>query len=424
MNRQQVRRTSYRDAGRGPRPGHRYPAQVSARLWTPAFVGLAVANFCASMIFYLLVPTMTAYAMAAFGVGPAAGGTLASIFFIGALAARLVSGGVFAQLGARRMATWAAVLYLASTAGYLVAPTYEVTLVVRFVNGLGFGLLSSALVSGILLTLPLHRRGEGAGFFGVSISLAIGLGPFVALSLTGGPWGMRGVFAAATASALLSLALVLLAGRGLPERAPAAPDQMGRPSGWGSLLDRRAVGASVVVALGAVAYSVILAFLGPATAGTHLAPAASAFFGVYAGVLLFSRPAAGRLQDRRGAQAVLVPATLLLIVGVALVASLAAGWLLLVGAAVLGLGFGTMTTATQAAVANRVPRERTGAAVATYFFLLDLGTGLGPIALGLLVPAWGYQGAFAAAVGVAALAAAANAVQVVRARPGRSPARP
>ncbi|HHX86042.1 MAG TPA: MFS transporter, partial [Actinomycetales bacterium] len=54
----------------------------------------------------------------------------------------------------------------------------------------------------------------------------------------------------------------------------------------------------------------------------------------------------------------------------------------------------SVTTGGQAAVITRVPRERTGAAVATHFFMLDLGTGLGPILFGLLVPALGYAGVF------------------------------
>lgn len=82
---------------------------VSQRLFTPTFIGLAVANFCNSMIFYLLVPTMASYAATEFGAGPAAGGALASIFFIGALAARLVSGWLAQRLGPRTLGQVAAV---------------------------------------------------------------------------------------------------------------------------------------------------------------------------------------------------------------------------------------------------------------------------------------------------------------------------
>lgn len=395
------------------------------RLWTPTFVGLALATFCSAMIFYLLVPTMATHALDAFGAGPAAAGALASIFFIGALIARGVSGGLIDRFGVRRVALVAAVWYVATTAAYLPAPSYEATFVVRLLNGTGFGLFSSAVVTGAMLTLPPTRRAEGAGWLGVGVSLAIGLGPFVSLSVVHGPWGMGGVFAAATACAALALALVAALGRGLPGSPVAAADP-GRPAlrGWRTLLDRRAVGIGVVVMLGAFAYSAILAFLDPATTGTPLKPAASVFFLVYAGVVLVARPVGGRLQDRFGERAVLLPATVLLVVAMALVATLASGWVLLAGAVVLGFGWGTMTSGGQAAAVSRVPNERTGAAIATYFFLLDLGTGVGPIVLGALVPAVGYQGAFAAALLAAVGSVAAYGVELLRARRAPRPGRP
>ncbi|MMZ60580.1 major facilitator superfamily transporter [compost metagenome] len=43
-----------------------------------------------------------------------------------------------------------------------------------------------------------------------------------------------------------------------------------------------------------------------------------------------------------------------------------------------------------------------GLANSTYFILLDLGLGLGPFALGYLVPGLGYRGLYLALVGVIA----------------------
>lgn len=68
-----------------------------------------MAHFCNSMIFYPLVPTRASYAAAEFGAGPAASGALASSFFIGALAARLVSGWLAPRLSPRILGQVAAV---------------------------------------------------------------------------------------------------------------------------------------------------------------------------------------------------------------------------------------------------------------------------------------------------------------------------
>ena len=100
----------------------------------------------------------------------------------------------------------------------------------------------------------------------------------------------------------------------------------------------------------------------------------------------------------------IAPALLGFAVAMGVVASAQAGWWLLAGAAALGLTWGTMTTGGQAAIVSRVPRDRTGAAVATHFFMLDAGTGVGPILFGFLVPTIGYRGVFWVGAGLALLA--------------------
>lgn len=387
------------------------------RLWTPTFVGLSVANFGSSMIFYLLVPTMATYATDAFGATAIEGGTLASSFFIGALVARLISGAAVDRFGSRNLALAAAAIYLLSTAAYLMAPTLAATLAVRLLNGFGFGLFSSSLTSGVMLTLPPNRRGEGAGWFGIGISVSVGLGPFLALTLTKGPLGMRGVFLAALGCAALAFGLVATLGRGLPGP-PAATGAQGHDGApvWRTLLDRRALGLGVVVMFAAFGYSGILTFLDLATVGTDLAPAASLFFLVYSAVVLIGRPTTGRLQDTFGEYRVLGPALVLMVVGVALVAAASHGFVLLTAAALLGLGWGSITSGGQAAAASRVPRERTGAGVATFFFLLDLGTGVGPIVLGALVAPFGYRGVFVAGTLSATVALAIYASMFIRSR--------
>lgn len=383
-------------------------------LFTPAFIGLSVANFCNAMIFYLLVPAMASHAVAAFGASPVEAGTLASIFFIGALVARLFAGWLTDRWGPRRIAILGSLFYVVTTAAYLVSPTLLVMMGVRVLNGIGFGLVGSALVSGVMLALPAGRRAEGAGWFSVGISVAIGLGPWLALTIAGSTLGMHGVFVAAVIACSLGLLLIVAFRGGLPGRNADAAGPA--PLALGSLLDRRAMGMGTIMLLGGFAYSVILAFLDPATRGTDLAAAASWFFLVYAVVVLGWRPAAGKLQDKFGEGVLLVPALVVFALAMAVVAGASMAWVLLLGALLLGFSWGTITTGGQAAVVSRVPRERTGAAIATHFFMLDLGTGLGPIVLGGLVPALGFAGVFWVAAGLTLLALPVYIADLRRAR--------
>ena len=314
---------------------------MSERLWTPSFVGLSFAGFFNSMIFYLLVPAMAGHAVDSFGATPVEAGALASIFFVGALLARLFGGWLTDRFGPRRVALAASLFYVVTTAAYLVAPGLWMMMGVRLLNGIGFGLLGSALVGGVMMTLPAGRRAEGAVWFSVGISIAIGIGPWLALTLLGIA-GMRWVFIAALVAAVLTLVLLLVFRRGLPGRPDAT--QVLPPFSLRTLLDSRAMGMGAVIGLSGFAYSAILAFLAPATRDTPLAPAAAWFFLTYALVVLVSRPAAGRVQDVLGEGRVIAPALLGFAVAMGVVASAQAGWWLLAGAAALGLTWGTMTT--------------------------------------------------------------------------------
>ena len=86
----------------------------------------------------------------------------------------------------------------------------------------------------------------------------------------------------------------------------------------------------------------------------------------------------------------------------------AAGWaVLLIGAALLlGFGVGTVQSCGLAMAVRVSSDERLGVANATFYMLLDVGVGIGPVLLGALVPLIGYSALYLcmAAVGLLALA--------------------
>ena len=77
---------------------------------------------------------------------------------------------------------------------------------------------------------------------------------------------------------------------------------------------------------------------------------------------------------RHGDDVVLVPALVAVIAGVTATALAGNGVVLLVGAAFLGIGYGTLISAGQAFAIARVPRAHAGIAVASFFLVVDAGT--------------------------------------------------
>lgn len=111
---------------------------------------------------------------------------------------------------------------------------------------------------------------------------------------------------------------------------------------------------------------------------------------MYAVALTLIRPFAGKLSDRFGEAAVIIP-SLVVTAGALIVLSLSSGLPGLIIAAILyGIGFGSAQPALQAATLRIAPEDRRGAANASFMTAFDLGIGLGAILLGLVSERIGY----------------------------------
>ncbi|MEI2732410.1 MAG: MFS transporter [Dermatophilaceae bacterium] len=387
------------------------PAVGDDRLWTPSFVALSLANLCVSFTFYVLVATLAGYAVNAYSAGQAQAGLVSSIFFIGAMLARLVAGRVLTAYGARRVVVWSLVALGLTCVAYLFPSTMASMLAVRTLHGIAYGFAATALASAVMADVPGARRGEGSGWFTTGMAVATGAAPFVGMTLARGPGGQQSVFLVTILACLVALGAALGVVRSIPAVVQAEPGRDGLPAGrepsagrvLAGLVDRRALPIGAVVGLCAFPFAAILAFLASHAEHSGLQGPASTYFLVYAAVILVSRPAAGVAQDRLGDVAVVVPVISSLVLGSVVTALATTPLALLCGAALLGLGYGTLTSVGQAIAVAAVGREHIGLGVSSYFLLVEVGTGLGPVLLGSLVDPLGYAGMFVAAAGFAVL---------------------
>lgn len=399
-----------------PEPGERPPSDPQ-RLWTTGFLLMWAGQFLISVNFYLLMTVMALYAMERFGTDQSTAGVATSAFIVGAILARLLTGKYMELLGRRRVLRTALVLLTLCTAAYLLETGFWGLLVVRVVNGVGFGMATTVLPASVQALIPAHRRGEGTGYFMLSTTLAAALGPLAGLRLSTAA-GYGTLFGACTAIALLGLVAGVLTR--VPELGLSADQRAGlRSFSVGQFVESRALPVSALMLFVGVAYSAVLSFLNPFAVEAGLVGAAGAYFVVYAVTVLLSRPFAGRLQDRRGDNAVLYPSLLLFVAALLLLAAADSPALVLASGTVLGVGYGAVLSAAQASAVRSAPLTHVGLSTSTYFLCMDVGVALGPVLMGALVPALGYRGMYVTAAGVVALGLVYYAaVPGSRARPG------
>jgi MFS family permease len=167
-----------------------------------------------------------------------------------------------------------------------------------------------------------------------------------------------------------------------------APYQAKPSAGRIQLVEKSVLPVTVAIFFLAVAYGGITTFLPLFAESIRVNP--GTFFLVYAVALTLIRPFAGKLSDRFGEAAVIIP-SLVVTAAALIVLSLSSGLPGLITAAILyGIGFGSAQPALQAATLRIAPENRRGAANASFMTAFDLGIGLGAILLGLVSERIGY----------------------------------
>ncbi|MEV7646803.1 MFS transporter [Arthrobacter sp. NPDC089319] len=364
--------------------------QQPTKLWTKNFILAIVVNLFISMVFYLLMTTMALYAVDRFQASDTAAGFASSAFVLGSVIARIFAGRLLDIVGRRRLILVAMAIFVVASLLYIPTGSLAWLLVLRIVHGMAFGAGTTAVAASAQTLIPHARRGEGTGYFGLSTTLSTAVGPFVGVLLAGlGNYNAMFYFCAAASVAALVVALFL--------RVPELPAAK-RPGRFrmtlSDIFETAALPISCVILLAGASYSGILTFLTSYAETRGSAASASVFFMVYAGAVLVSRLFAGRIQDRRGDNSVMYPTLISFVLGLLLLIP-EPTILTIIGSAIFsGIGFGTVMSSAQAIAVKVSPTMRIGTATSTFFLMLDIGGGLGPIVLGALIPVLDYPGMY------------------------------
>lgn len=373
------------------------------RLWSKDFILALVICIFLSFVFYLLVTSMAEYAVTRFAASDTVAGFTASAFVVGALIARIFTGAFLDVVGRYRVLIVSLGASVAASLLYLLADSLWLLIVVRLLHGMTFGVGHTAIMAAVQSIIPPARRAEGTGYFSTSTTLAAALGPFIALTVIA-DLGYDWLFVVSTAFTLVGfLGLFFLRVPELDSRyVPRVGLTTFHPR---NLLDRDGLRIGGVMFLCGIAYSSVMAFLFGYTSQMGMAHAAPYYFLSFACFSLIARLTLGRVQDRYGDNIVVYPLFVCFLTAMVLVAATQATWMIVLAGMLAGVGFGSLMASAQAITITAAGPARVGVATSTYFLMMDLGFGMGPILLGTLVGAFSYEAMYLVAAGVVFAAA-------------------
>lgn len=368
-------------------------------LWTVPFVLDTGINLLVFLIYYLLMVIIAVVAKDELGATAGEAGLAVGIYIIGTVVARIFTGRFVGALGCRKILYGGLLLYLISTVLYFYIPNILVLDTVRFINGFAYGITSTATSTIVATVIPKSRRGEGINYYGLSLSLAAAIGPFLGilmLSFT----SFRVIVAFCVILVVVCIVGAFLLRFEEPQFSAAIREEE-KGLKLSDYLEPRVNSISLVSVLVGLSYSGILGFMASFTREAGLVEAGTLFFIVYAVVITLTRPVLGIVFDRHGENCVLYPCFIFLAAGIVLLSRAANSWSVLLAAVFVGLGYGTYMSNGQAVVIKMVPVYRIGVATSTYFIALDLGLGVGPYLLGAWKEQVGFSGMFLTTAAIA-----------------------
>lgn len=378
---------------------------MKEKLWTTTFVVNMLLNFIFYLVFYLPTVVIGTMAMERYHASASIAGILSGIFIVGGFIARLWAGNNMKRLGAKKLLYIGTLIYFLLTFAYFFVHSVVLLLILRLVHGLGFGIAATA--SGTLAgaIVPSSRRGEGIGYYALSVTLSSAVGPFLSMFLyrTSGFYSLIWLSALLLFIALVGIFFIHV--EKTTDNSNSVNNKVHKKFAWSNYFEKEALPISLIAFLIGISYSSILSFMDAYARNIHLSEAASFFFLVYAITVLLSRPITGRVFDGFGDNFVMYPTYLFFALGLLLIGFAHSGWMLLLAAIFIGLGYGSFSPFGQAIAIRNSEAHRLGITTSTFFGFMDMGVGFGPFILGMFMPLLGYRNLYFASAILALLIA-------------------
>lgn len=363
------------------------PAPV---LWNRSFI-LCLFNNLFLFIFYFAQTTiLPIYILNELGGTLTQAGLAMTLFMLSSIAVRPFSGLIIEKLGRKKTLYLSESLFCLFAVAYIFADNLTALLVIRFLHGIWFSILTTVTVPIANDFIPAQRKGEGMGYFVMSVNLGIVLGPLLGLTLM---QDFSYLFVTSILAGIIVLGFIFCFMIPIAQYIPT-PQPVQRRLSLDDFMEKKALSVSVLALLISFSYASIMSYISPFADAKGLLEYAGLFFVVFAVAMMSLRPITGKIYDRKGPSYVIYPAIALFALGLALLSQIQTLTGFMLAAVCIGMGFGSVQPCLQTLAIQRAPKARIGHATSTFFTCYDIGIALGSLLLGLMIAKYSYSFAY------------------------------
>lgn len=355
------------------------------RLWSKSYLFLLITNLFVYIAFYLLVPTLPAFAVQAGGTGLQAS-LVVSGFSISSLICRAVTGHIADKVCRKPLLLIGLLIMALSTLSYIFLSIWGV-IIIRVFQGVGWGMASTAVAAEVSDIVPDKRKGEGMGYYSLSMIISMSLAPILAIMIMN---SYKFSIVAVISIILFGLGLITLQLISFNKnKVKCADREKERIIVLKDIFEKRALLPSLLCFLLTITLCGIMSYIMLFGKEIGLSNIWLYFLG-HVSMILVTRSFVGKLFDQKGHTIVIIPGAISMIIGLICLSYVHSVITLIVASLFYGFGYGAVQPSLQAWAVNRSPLERSGAANGTFLSSMDLSFTIGSILLSFIAEIKSY----------------------------------
>ena len=360
----------------------------SNRLWSPAFTNYGISSGILYMTQYVLVAALPIVITSELAGSDLDAGLAMTYFQIGTILCRIFAGRLIDGFNKRIVLLISTALFFIIMGLFNFTTSLEAVFVLRGLHGVVFALGTTVMATLAVLVLPPNRKGEGVNMFAIFSNIAMVLGPAIGLYALSS-YGSMALYIFLTVMTGLAMVLSNI----IPLSKELVLPKQSKYKGWhiSQFIENKSLPWALMGLFIGFTYSGVLVFIPIELNSMGAGIWGSAFFAIFALMIIISRPIVGKIYARYGSKIIIYTGLGLFILGLFGLGLAITPLAILFTAPLLGLGYGAAQPAFQALAIQSAPIERAGVSTATYFLALDISVGAGSVILAVLASAWGYQ---------------------------------
>ncbi len=261
-------------------------------LWNKSFI-LCLANNLFLFIFYFAQTTiLPIYILNDLGGNLAQAGLAMTLFMVSSIAVRPFSGLIIEKLGRKKTLYISETLFCLFAVSYLLADNLTMLMIIRFLHGIWFSILTTVTVPIANDFIPEKQKGEGMGYFVMSVNLGIVLGPLIGLTLI---QSTSYLTVTAILAAIICLGFALCFFIPIHQSQTTTLNIENKKLNINDFVEKKALSVAVMAMIISFSYASIMSFISTFAESKNLLAYASAFFVVFAISMMSLRPITGKI---------------------------------------------------------------------------------------------------------------------------------